>query len=86
MNSANNKKEQQTMVKYHSPTSYICGAVLMGLIIIVRASLTNIPLEQWSGMSWFYMSLPLMLHYIVGIILELIIFILHEINTRKRCY
>lgn len=86
MNSANNKKKQLTIVKYHSSISYMCGTILTAIIIITRAFLTDIPLERWSGMSWFYMTLPLTIHYIVGFVLELIIFILHEINTRNGYY
>lgn len=74
------------MVKYHSSISYMCGTILIAIIIISRTFLTDIPLERWSGMSWFYMTLPLTIHYIVGFVLELIFFILDEINTRKRCY
>ena len=42
--------------------SFGCGGpVLTGVIVAARACTSNLPMEEWSVLSWFLMTLPITL-------------------------
>ena len=55
-----------------------CGVILTAVIILVRAFQPNaIPISDWSWQSWVWMTIPIWLPAIFGIIIFAMFFVLY---------
>lgn len=43
----------------------VWGPVLSAVIVAARAVCGNVPMEEWSCMSWFWMTLPVTAPFVV---------------------